>query len=418
MSVLSRRKRPAGLTNLNTKGIEAENSFVLSETGTFSKGGFAISSKGITRSPMRKDAFSTLTLEQLEPLEALGSGASATVRLARDRVSGNLLALKIINVMADQSQRHQVLNELRVLTTIEHPQLVPLFDAFYLEGNVYLALGFMNGGSLLQLLTSYREVAAAAGVEALGLPESALAHITSQVLLGLAHLHSQGVVHRDLKPANILIDTGGGVRVSDFGISKRLETTFAASFVGTAAYMAPERIRGNDYSNSSDVWALGMIAMECVQGVHPYHHVASYYDLVLELSDGAPPPRLPPDAFSAPICDFVAATLSVQPERRPNTTSLLGHQFIVAHHATAAGSLEGSALAHLASARLGDWVSMTFGDHTPTDGGGGDDLMSDHDESSAALRIQAFLRGAQVRRELEEMRLLEEEFRGELSMHD
>lgn len=388
---------------------------------------------------MRNSDFSELTLEQLEPLEPLGSGASGMVRLARDRVTGNLLALKIINVMADQAQRHQVLNELRVLCAIEHPQLVPLFDAFYLEGHVYLALGFMNGGSLMQLMDAYKAHTLGTDVMHHGLPENILAYILLQVLLGLAHLHSKGIVHRDVKPANILIDTGGAVRVSDFGISKQLEQTFAVSFVGTAAYMAPERIHGHDYSMASDVWAIGMIAMECAQGQHPYSNVASYYDLVVALSEGANPPCLNPELFSAALCDFTSRALATRPELRPLPALLLRHDYIGFHH----GYLDISDLSFddgaeqlviLASQQLSAWIQDTFveeassvADSSPLPHGylsseessrsqiffaetAGNEVNHAYVDQSA-VRIQAFLRGTQVRRELEEMRLLEEQLR-------
>ena len=222
------KRRPPGATNL-VMGSSAKNaSFVLTETGTFEKGGFAIKATGITAVPGRPGDFSTLALDQLEPMEVLGSGACGTVRLARHVPTGRLVALKAINVMADQGQRHQVTNELRVLCRFDHPHLVPLFDAFYLEGNIYLALGYMNGGSLEQLLTSYQEVASRGVQRLFGIPEDVLALLTLQMVCGLHHLHAHGVVHRDLKPANVLIDTNGVTKVADFGISKQLEATFGA----------------------------------------------------------------------------------------------------------------------------------------------------------------------------------------------
>ena len=156
-----------------------------------------------------------MALDQFEPLQTLGRGACGTVRLARHTPTGQLLALKVINI-GDQSQRHQLLNELGVLVTLSHAHLVPLFDAFYRDGQVHIALGYMNGGSLEQLLTAYQEHCQAAqaqapggGAQPVGFPERTLAHVLAQVFCGLQHLHSQGVVHRDLKPANILFDTAG-----------------------------------------------------------------------------------------------------------------------------------------------------------------------------------------------------------------
>jgi mitogen-activated protein kinase kinase 1 len=266
--------------------------------------------------------------------------------------------------MGEKGQRHQVLNELRVLCALEHACLVPLFDAFYLDGNVYLALGYMDGGSLEQLLRGYRQVAAAARLSTSGLPDEPLAHVLMQVLCGLDYLHQKGVVHRDLKPANILLDTRGAVRVSDFGISKQLEQTFgdfAKSFVGTAAYMAPERISGQNYTTAADIWGVGMIAYECALGEHPYQHAQSYYDLVVALSEGATPPRLPADRFSPQLCEFVSATLVPAPEGRPRSTDLLVQRFLATHH-VCFGSTAPSPqqLSALAAAKLGEWVRQQF----------------------------------------------------------
>ena len=203
-----KKGRPIGLSL--APNFAPASSFVLSDTGTFSKGGFKIKATGIMESPMRKGEVSSLTLEQLEPLQTLGSGACGTVRLARHRASGKTIALKIINI-TDQGQRHQVLNELHVLCALDDEHIVPLHDAFYLDGNVYLALGYCNGGSLDDLLGAYQALASsAAAVAALGLPERVLSCVLLQVLCGLRYLHANGVVHRDLKPANILFDTDGG----------------------------------------------------------------------------------------------------------------------------------------------------------------------------------------------------------------
>lgn len=182
---MKKRRAKPGLS-LNTRQLAAPSlSFKLTDTGTFINRGFAIGRHGIRASPLAAGDFSALTLDEIQPLEELGAGACGTVRLARHLPSGKLLALKVINVVADQSQRHQVLNELRLLIALEHAQLVPLFDAFYLEGYLYLALRYMDGGSLEQLLGSYQGLATQAGLAALGLPEAALSAVAAQVLCGL-----------------------------------------------------------------------------------------------------------------------------------------------------------------------------------------------------------------------------------------
>ena len=451
-----KKGRPIGLSL--APNFAPASSFVLSDTGTFSKGGFKIKATGIMESPMRKGEVSSLTLEQLEPLQTLGSGACGTVRLARHRASGKTIALKIINI-TDQGQRHQVLNELHVLCALNDEHIVPLHDAFYLDGNVYLALGYCNGGSLDDLLGAYQALASsAAAVAALGLPERVLSCVLLQVLCGLRYLHANGVVHRDLKPANILFDTDGGaprkcgramrrnslshrasttvagVRVTDFGISKQLEQTFgmARSFVGTAAYMAPERIAGDDYGTAADIWAVGIVLCECAQGAHPYKHMQSYYDLVLELSEGGRPPRLPSPPFSAELAALCAACLATDPAARPGCGALLDHGYIRLHAGApppaAAGSdapppppLDPGPLAAAAAAALAAWVGETWpaaaADAAAAAAGAAAASRVTEEEADddgelkedSAKRIQANLRGSQVRRELEEMRQLEEE---------
>ena len=112
-----RRARPD--LHLGAAAVAPASTFVLTETGTFQKGGFKIGAAGIQERPGARGDFSSLTIDQIEPLQTLGTGASGTVRLARHTASGKLLALKVINVMGEKGQRHAVLNELRVLCALE-----------------------------------------------------------------------------------------------------------------------------------------------------------------------------------------------------------------------------------------------------------------------------------------------------------
>lgn len=244
-----RRKKPPALAL--QKSEQKLPSFKLTDTtfltdrsivtGSFklrldNAGGFA--------SPLAKKEFANLTLDLIEPLEELGHGTSGVVRKARDKRSGKPLALKIIH-LGDREKRHMLINELKVLRKVQHEHLVNLYDCFQLDGFAYLALKYMGGGSVEQCLATYQHLAKDAGLEALGLPEATLSSLCLQALLGLDHLHRGcNLIHRDLKPANILIDSATGVAaLSDFGIAKDMgdsNSLVARSFVGTAAYMAPE----------------------------------------------------------------------------------------------------------------------------------------------------------------------------------
>jgi len=201
--------------------------------------------------------------------------------------------------------------------------------------------------------------------------------------------------------------------------------------------MAPERIRGAEYSTSSDVWSLGMISLECAQGSHPYACIQSYYDLVVELSEGVEPPTLQEDLFSQPIREFTSACLCSRPTARASAATLLGHQFILSSHGHLGGAKGAqpttAQLLTIAAFRLRDWVRQTFAQSSLAIGATSScagacacnpqlcispcsahsaysetpsaaSVVSSEDESAA--RIQAAIRGAHTRRELEEMREL------------
>ncbi|KAJ1624751.1 kinase-like domain-containing protein, partial [Pavlovales sp. CCMP2436] len=192
----------------------------------------------------------------------LGSGASSVVKLVYHPPSGTMLALKQLAAMEDPALRQQVINELKVLCDVRCDHLVSLYDAFYLEGIIYLALEYMSAGSL-------EDVTRKAG----RVRDWLLGQIIVQVLQGLIYLHKEKhQLHRDLKPANILLANSGEVKLSDFGISRQLENTMAiaGTFCGTAQYMSPERIVGEGYSYPADVWSVGLIALECATGAYPY----------------------------------------------------------------------------------------------------------------------------------------------------
>merc|ERR1719375_957132 len=162
-----------------------------------------------------------------------------------------------------------------------------------------------------------------------GVPEEHLACIAMQIVKGLHHLQSCKLLHRDVKPANILLNRAGQVKLTDFGISKDLNSTVgvAATFVGTATYMSPERALGNDYSFQSDIWSAGVVFYELASGCYPFPT-----NVFLELYEclcSKPEPRLDTSRFSAPLCDFVAGCLTRDEQRRKDASGLIQHEFLI-----------------------------------------------------------------------------------------
>lgn len=252
----------------------------------------------------------------------LGAGAGGVVIKGIIKSTGVPIAIKTIKV-DDKPKREQLLNELKGLVQSQGcPQLVQWYAGFVNKNtnSVYVALEFMDLGSLADLTRR---------LGGRGVPPPQLACIARQVILGLQHLHNAHLLHRDIKPHNILHNTNGEVKLTDFGISKDLDTTLAmaGTFVGTVTYMSPERCQGNDYGYASDLWSVGMVFFELATGRYPFCDVSSFPVLFDHLCE-KPEPRLSLDEYPPNMCDFIALCLTRDVFRRGDTVSLLQHPFL------------------------------------------------------------------------------------------
>jgi len=152
-----------------------------------------------------------------------------------------------------------------------------------------------------------------------------LGALSVQILHGLRYMHEQmKQVHRDIKPANILLTSEGLVKLSDFGVSKQLDSTadVAMTQVGSTAYMAPERLKGEAYSYPSDVWSVGVVLLEMLLGLHPYTSTATSFVAIFKaICDAAPPP--PPEGTPAEQAMLVEQCLQQDPDARPAVGALV-----------------------------------------------------------------------------------------------
>ena len=300
-------------------------SFTLSQSGTFVNEDFVINRQGIAAVNGTEVArISGLRLQHLQLLEVLGKGASSLVRRAVHTPTGTELAVKVLNVF-DKGKRDQLLRELRTLYSAAFPWLVSFHDCLYDEGAMYIVLEYMDGGSLADVLSATQ-------LSGSGAPsELVLGRIAASTLAGLDYLHRERhQVHRDIKPGNILLSSAGEIKISDFGLSAELDSTkeMCATFIGTHAYMSPERLGGKPYSFASDIWSLGITLVECAIGTYPYaaYNGNNYFVLLGQILN-EPPPRLPA-GFSPEFADFVHQCLIKDADARPSAQALLQHQFV------------------------------------------------------------------------------------------
>ena len=189
----------------------------------------------------------------------IGRGGMGVVYRATDRSLGRPVALKLIvpELAEDERFRHRFLEESRIAASLDHANVVPVYEAGEVDGQLFLAMRYVEGADLRTLLR--RE----GGLE----PERALA-LLEQIAGALDAAHRGGLVHRDVKPANILVDAGGHAYLTDFGVSKQLGgvTTDTGRLVGSLDYLAPEQIAGRRVEPATDQYALACVLYECLAG--------------------------------------------------------------------------------------------------------------------------------------------------------
>jgi len=167
------------------------------------------------------------------------------------------------NDIKDRDEVEHTKTERSVLSHVEHPFLPVLHYSFQSSKYLYFVMDFINGGEVFHHLSKERRF-----------DENRAKFYAAEILLGLSYLHDKGVIYRDLKPENLLLDFQGHVVITDFGLSKEglVETTSTTStFCGTPEYLAPEVIKGMDYTKNVDWWSLGILLCEMMSGIPPFY---------------------------------------------------------------------------------------------------------------------------------------------------
>lgn len=193
---------------------------------------------------------------RFEVIRQLGKGAQGAVYLARDSHLDRLVAIKTLRA-AGGGDMNALLKEARIVSKLQHSNIVTLFDAGEFKGAPYLVYAFVEGQTLAQLLKAEKT-----------LPLTRAAQITCGILDGIAHAHQQGIMHLDMKPANIMISGSGQPLVMDFGIARSItqQSVEENRINGTPQYIAPEIVMGNPPTPKSDLFSVGMMLYELVTG--------------------------------------------------------------------------------------------------------------------------------------------------------
>jgi serine/threonine-protein kinase len=239
-------------------------------------------------------------------VDQVGRGGTSVVYRAEHVRLGRIAALKLLSPglgEADFSERF--LRESRLAASLDHPSIVPVYDAGEDDGLLYIAMAFVDGTDLKTLIREEGR-----------LPQRRALWIVGQIASALDAAHTRGLVHRDVKPANILVGPEDRAYLSDFGAVKELTSagmTRTGTFVGTIEYCAPEQIEGGDVDGRTDVYALGCVLYETLTGEPPFHRPSEV--AVLNAHLHAPPPQLSKAAPDLPraLDPVIAKALAKSP---------------------------------------------------------------------------------------------------------
>jgi hypothetical protein len=219
-----------------------------------------------------------------EILGVAGHGSMGNVYKARDRETGETVALKLLKpeIASDQAMMDRFKNELLFARKITHKNVCRVYESNRVGGIAYTSMEFVEGESLRSVLNRFG-----------GLPQRKATDLALQICSGLKEAHAQGIVHRDLKPENVMIDGQGNVKIMDFGIARSMEagTRLTGSMVGTPAYMAPEQVAGKPVDYRTDIYSLGLILYEMFTGVPAFSAENSIAVALKQMHENPPAPH-------------------------------------------------------------------------------------------------------------------------------
>ncbi|XWS50867.1 hypothetical protein CRYUN_Cryun12cG0126400 [Craigia yunnanensis] len=270
-----------------------------------------------------------IPITELEKLQVLGHGNGGTVYKVQHKRTSKIYALKVVHGDGDLTVHRQVFREMEILRRTDSPHIVRCYGTYDKpSGDVSILMEYMDAGTLDTLLPNRGTFS-----------EPELAHITKQILKGLSYLHAHKIIHRDLKPSNLLVNKKMEVKIADFGVSKIMSRTLDAcnSYVGTCAYMSPERFDPDAYGGNyngylGDIWSLGLTLMELYVGHFPFLPPGQRPDwatLMCAICFGDPP-ALPPGA-SDEFRSFIDCCLQKESSKRWTVSQLLDHPFLLRH---------------------------------------------------------------------------------------